>query len=183
MKDWLRALLMVALIGVGILGFIGLFHSRHLERSHLAGPSAVVIAAAAAGLVTLSATATWKEQRSQALARSVQQQREQIYGALAAYSMAQFTGGTITELGQMRAQVVSWSSPAILQAMGKWNATVDGLTKYQVAGTNRYEFPPEVHAHVRQPVCELVTALQNELNPGQKATVQQVERALFNDIE
>ncbi|WP_144009712.1 hypothetical protein [Enemella evansiae] len=173
----LAALIVICLCGLGTVGW-----AIVRQRGDLAAPGAAMVAAAVAGSVTITATSTWREQRAEALAMSVQTERQSVYASLAAHLMQRFGGsGNVTALGEIRAKVATWAAPEVLRALGEWNEAYDQVTRdLSPNEAGMLTLDPDHGALLRHRTSDLVAAMRNELHPKSPTSSEQVERAMFN---
>lgn len=124
----------------------------------------------------LAGLQSWEQAKQQA--REVEARR--VYAALTKQLMSRFVEKyDAKQDAELRAEVSTWASAKVVQALGEWNLTFTQLEKTPL-GENHFRLSTESSRRIREATAGVVTAIRDDLGADSTPS-KAVEQALFNE--
>lgn len=150
---------------------------QHAELVLQSGVALVV--AAVAALATISGIQSWRDER----VRSRTERSRETYAGLVRNIMRRHASDpswSIVEEGTLRADVSTWGSGAVVEALGNWSSIFDqGLANGKVDGDGTLTLQPDDAAALKSGLAKLIIAIRAELG-ADVIDANAITAALFN---
>jgi type II secretory pathway pseudopilin PulG len=145
-------------------------------QAHLVQVGGAVVAASLVAMTAAIGLTSWADER-----RKVRVEKQQtVYTDLVQQLVSRFRGEGYDphREAELRAQVSTWGSRAVVMARGRWHEAYDEAIPATTRGT--VTLSEVAGRRMRFATAELVTAVRREIDPSDATQVDEVADALFN---
>lgn len=162
------------MIGGAVL--IGVGWHKSADPIVQAGGAALVAGLALAGVA--AGISTWRDERR----RVIEKERQEATGALVYQLLARFAGVPWDSQAEakLRSSVAIWGDVDVVEKLRAWNETFNKHIPRGTVPKTTFPLSDDMSAVFRRATAEVAHAVRRQFNPRDRATVDQLERALFN---
>ena len=190
MKQWTSPIAHLTMasaivLAMGVTVFsLGVWQVFTAGRTMFLGPSASVIAAALAGLITAQSITTWKQQRQLDRDRANFGTQQNVYAGIAEDLVNTFTSGSASpQVRALRANAALWASPETVEELSAWQAAkAEAMTNGKQVRDDIFTLTEDSQRALKTQVANVVLAMRKDLLEGQTdLSAEDVEKSIFND--
>ena len=172
----MQKLVVVIAVLSGLVGGAGFLRGWSTGKADLLQASGPVVVASLALLGAAAGLSTWRNERHKA--REAKQRES--YARLIEQAFGRFAGSGFDPAGEakLRAEVVTWGDPKVVQALAQWNQAYDAAVPD--GATGQVALSKVQQKKMRLAIATMVFAVREELEVQAGATASEIEMALFN---